>query len=213
MGNVADLSGKVTDLRLNHFKCIESGLDVSELMTELENSPHLWDVETGRQDTEGSPHRYTKSILLRWAKQKTLDACFNDLHADWEPEANELPAIFPLVNRVLEAVMPHDKTAKESLGRVMIAMLEPGGHIMLHSDEGAYADHYERFHVSLQSHVGNHFTSYVHQDCGEFVHMKPGELWFFNHRAPHTLDNFSALPRLHLIVDCVSPKYRMERSQ
>ena len=190
---------------LQNFKLIKAGADVTPLLSALDREQHLFDQITARQNAPGSPHADTKAIFLRWAKSQTIEAAFTEIPAIEYPALEALPEARALIAEVVQAV-----GAKE-LGRVLITALKPGGKITRHADEGMVADHYERFHVALQSDDHNLFFSYRPDGTGEVVHMKAGQIWWFNHKRDHELSNASDRVRIHLIVDCVAPEYRKER--
>ncbi len=190
---------------LQHFERLSTGLPIQPLLEAIARKPELWRDITARQSTPGSAHKYTESIFLRWARELTIEACFNDIEAVNYPALGELPEALPLIADVI------DRVDGGKLGRVLITSLAPGGTISKHSDEGAVADHYERFHICLQSDEGNTFSASI--DQAETVRMRPGQLWWFNHKAEHWLANHSTRPRLHLIIDVVAPKYRRERRE
>lgn len=184
---------------------VAEGLDTAPLLVALGEAPELWEMEKRRQTTPGSPHKDTRAILLRWCESQTVEAVFGEIPAVDYPALEKLPSARPLIGEVL-----HQLGAKE-LGRVMLAELRPRGVISPHVDEGAYADHYERFHVPLYSELSNLF--YVSDGVyhGSFAHMLPGSLWWFNHKRHHWAENRSSEPRVHLIVDCVASRFRRER--
>lgn len=188
-----------------HFQQISTGIDVQPLLSAIESKPHLWTQLTDRQTTPGSPHVDTETIILRWPKDQSVSAAFNEIPAIPYPALVELPEAYKLIGEVIQA------TDAFEIGRAIIVKFEAGGFIPPHADEGAYADHFERFHIPLQSDIGNLFM------CGDFdknfeaVHMDVGSLWTFNHKKTHWLFNGSDSARIHLIVDCVAPQYRKER--
>lgn len=190
---------------LHNFSLLKTGADVKPLLKALERNPHLFDQIKKRQETTGSPHKYTRAIFLRWCKSQTVEAAFTEIQAVDYPALADLPEARPLIMEVMKL------SESRELGRVMIVEFEPGGMITKHSDEGLVADHYERFHISLDSDEGNWFFSYLPNKSREVVHMKSGEVWWFNHKREHELENRSNRPRLHLIIDCVAPAYRKER--
>jgi len=195
------------NVNFQNFHLLGTGLNVDPLLNSLASHPALWEEITERQTTPGSPHKYTRSIFLRWAKDLTIESVFTDLQAIDYHAFQKLDGARELVDAVLKLA----GSSHEHLGRVMIAELAPGGWIHPHSDEGEYADHFERFHLPLQSEPGNTFMVDLLPGCGEYVHMLPGEVWNFNHKRVHTLFNDSDKPRIHLIVDCVAPDFRRER--
>jgi len=189
------------------FKLIKSGIDVSKLLEQVRANDHLFKMVTARQDYPGSNHKDTEAIFLRWCKTLTVEAAFTEIEAIDYPPLQMLPAAMPLI---LESIF---EAGGSKLGRVMIVNLKPGGQITPHYDGGEYADYYERFHLSLESEDGNLFFVGTPGEQGEFVHMKPGELWWFNHKKVHWVNNLSDKPRLHLIMDIVAPLYRREREK
>jgi hypothetical protein len=59
-----------------------------------------------------------------------------------------------------------------------------------------HAEYWDRFHVCLASAPGANFR------CGdEWVHMNPGEIWWFNNRLEHEVINNSGADRIHMVVD------------
>lgn len=195
---------------MEHFKRIANGIDVSHAVEDIRRHPELWRQITDRQNYAGSSHKDTETIFLRWCAGQSLVAAFTEIPAIDYPALGFLPKVFLLVYEALKLVKAD---RPERIGRVIIARLKPGGFITPHIDEGAYADHYERFHVSLESDGGNAFMAGdPSTGCGEFVHMRPGELWWFNHKTSHWVANGSDTPRTHLIIDAVAPKYRRERA-
>lgn len=152
----------------------------------------MWDLLTVRQDTLGSAHHDTRSIILRGPNCDVLthDVVFNMI------ECVDTPAVewFPATRDLCAAACV--RLGVKDLGRVMLVELAPGGHIDLHIDEGAYAAHYDRFHMVLQSEPGNLFVNGF-----ESIHMKPGELWQFDQHVEHEVFNNSITPRIHLIID------------
>lgn len=169
-------------------------------MEEIRRNWYLWDEITHRQDYPGSAHTDTKAIYLRWAAEWTPACIFDSLSAEWCDAAHSLGETMSLVRYLLDAI------GATEFGRVMLVSLKPGGRITPHWDAGLYADHFDRFHVALQSDAGNAFTV---DDAS--VHMADGEAWWFNHQLEHTVRNESQRERVHLIIDCVAPGFRAMR--
>jgi hypothetical protein len=188
------------------FEKLVEGIDVAFLLQNISNNPQLFNELTARQDVPGTPHQDTQSIFLRWAASSSIHAAFNELSSVNYPALTLLPEAQDLIDRIFI------ETESIELGRALIVSLKPGGFIDPHADEGSYADHFERFHLCLKSDEGNLFFSEHEPGHGEYVHMQAGELWAFNHKRKHWLVNNSDSERIHLIVDCVSPKYRKERA-
>lgn len=189
---------------MENFQRLASGLNVKPLLEAISRQPDLWKQFLARQLTPGSPHADTETIFLSWSKEQTVDACFNDLVPWPYPAAEDLPEAKSLIAKLM------DLCAAKEIGRVIIAKLSPGGMITPHTDEGAYADYFERFHMCLDSEPGNVFFC-GDEEFGEYVYMKPGEVWWFNHKERHWVANHSYVPRVHMIIDAVAPAFRRER--
>lgn len=179
------------------MKMLADGLNVAPMLAAIR--PAMWDEITARQDFAGSPHRDTRSILLRGP--------VNVANAQDDVECIAYPATqHPGIRPAFEDLLSEIPIDMAELGRVMLVSLKPGGHITRHADEGAYAERFSRFHVALQSDDGNEFVSGI-----DAARMKPGECWWFDHRLPHEVINRSARERIHLIFDArVSGLYQGE---
>lgn len=191
---------------MRNLNRISSGLPIQPLLLAVQQQPSLWSEITARQDHPASPHRDTEAIFLRWCEGRDPLSAFTDLHSVEYPAFHALHRqTWPLLDLI------HAHVGGVELGRALIVNLKPGGRITPHVDEGIYADHFERFHLVLSSAPGNVFHVFDDEDGVETASMKPGELWWFDHKRVHCVENHSDEPRLHLIVDIVAPKYRRER--
>lgn len=176
-----------------NFERIAQGVDVAPLIDALEAQPELWDEITLRQDYPGSAHHDTNCIFLRGPYAFTFAEYMGNTQAYDYPM---MDALMPAIADVMRPIV--NNLGVTELGYVLIVRLKAGGEIDPHIDEGAYAEHYERFHLVLTSEPGNEFTV-----DDETVHMAPGEVWWFNHRRLHSVINGSAYERIHVIFDAV----------
>lgn len=172
--------------------------DVTPALADLAANAPMWDEFTIRQNAPGSNHRDTRAIVLRGpdyeAQQINQEVAQGMLECrDWVENIERLPAVRDLCAAAAQHIGIKD------WGRVMLVELAPGGHILRHSDQGAYAEHYDRFHLVLSSEDGNTF-----ENAGETIHMQPGELWQFSHHEEHEVFNRSTVPRIHLIIDATT---------
>lgn len=180
----------------SNFRLIDR-FDVAQAAVDATASP-LWGQFTTRQDTPGSPHHDTQCIVLRGPNvphgtELTPDIAFNKIDSrDWLHNCRSLAAVTELCAKVGARLRVKD------LGRVMLARLPAGASIDRHADEGNYAAYFDRFHLPLTSADGNLFTN-----GDESIHMKPGELWKFDHHIEHEVTNRSNTDRIHLIIDAV----------
>jgi len=153
-------------------------------------TPALWQRHTERQSVAGSPHHSTETVFLRGPIKFTIEDYFEIDSKDFTFEQTSLPMLTQLGSSIFGLL-----SAKE-LGRVLITKLKPHSEIDEHHDEGPYSDHFQRVHLSLVSSAQDYLA------CGnESVSMKPGELWWFNHKVTHMAENWGAEPRIHMILD------------
>jgi quercetin dioxygenase-like cupin family protein len=150
----------------------------------------LFDELTMRQDHPQSPHRATRSIYLRMPAEITVDTIFWGQDVVDYPAAS-IPAFYKLMADVAFATRQDNRVA-----RVMLVELAAGAEIAPHIDQGAYAELTERWHCALRT---NRLCT-MHSG-GEVVHMRPGEVWWFDKHVVHHVENLGAEPRVHLIMD------------
>tara|TARA_B000000609_G_C24136758_1_gene328793 strand:- start:500 stop:1069 length:570 start_codon:yes stop_codon:yes gene_type:complete len=183
----------MTLTKSSNFIRIAEGLDVEPLLQLLDAKPELWKEITIRQNFTKSPHKDTETIHVRGALKMSAYYVLWDTGSYDYPCMDYLaPALVPLMRPIL------DKLQVKEMGRVMIVNLKPCGHVRKHIDQGTYADYYSRFHIVLKS---NQFCS---QTCGDQTQkFEVGDVWFFNHKLPHTADNVGDTDRIHIIFDAV----------
>lgn len=187
---------------MNNFMRLTGGLDVMPLLLaihRLEKSHGAWLEDTYLRDYPQGPFGDTESIILRFpdrsvhATEEALKehlVSFDQHENHDQPIFKNLPEARPLIFGLMAAV------AGERLGRVMINKLKPGGLIYPHADTPVHAEYWDRFHIVLKSQPGSNFR------CGdETVNMQAGEIWWFNNRLEHEVNNNSSDDRIHMIVD------------
>lgn len=186
---------------------------VASLVSRVESEPDLWKQNTWRQDyvvqdeRPISPQQDTEALMFRWAPENTIESVRDSLNVVINPNLNNIKEVQPLIMSCLDAV------GAVECGRVFITKLKVDGKVLPHFDYGMYSDHFERFHLVLTSDPGNRF--YVEDIHGwqESYSMKPGQLFWFNHKETHWCINKSKTPRMHMIIDCVAPRFRRERAR
>ena len=177
-----------------NFVRIAEGLNVEPLLKLLDAKPELWKEIQHSQYFTGSPHKDTESIYVRGPLKMTVYYVLWDTGSYDYPSMEYLKeALVPLMQPVLKKLNVKD------MGRLLIVNLKPSGHVKKHNDQGAYADHYARFHLVLKT------NQWCSQTCGEQKQkFEAGEVWWFNHKKDHTADNVGTTDRVHIIFDCVT---------
>lgn len=190
---------------LQAFQKIKIGISTKDILSQLEAQPELWDNCTAREEHEGLSHKNTKTVYLRWAEGMDTASAFNDLNAIEKEDYSKVPAVADLLDNFVSIVRP------TKLGRVIVVKLAAGESIGAHADEGPYADTYERFHLCLTSNPATTFYAKTGPDQGEMCQMRPGELYWFNHKLDHSVSNDGPEDRIHVIIDACVPEYRVDR--
>lgn len=154
----------------------------------INSAPH-WDAFTTRQSFNGSPHVDTKCVPLR-GSSSFLDS----YKPNAKRRATAYAAMLPHTTRLVNHVLKHMNV--RTVGNVLAVALKPGGYILPHIDEGAYPEHFHRFHIVVTDNPGCWFKA-----ADEFAEPRKGDVFFFNHRSIHSVYNGSPDWRIHLIVD------------
>jgi hypothetical protein len=82
---------------------------------------------------------------------------------------------------------------------VRLLRLDPQSEIKEHTDnDTSYEDGFFRIHIPIITNPEVLF--YVNK---ELVPMKMGECWYANFQLPHSVENRSFEPRVHLTIDCI----------
>lgn len=192
---------------MKNFMLIANDVNIQPLLLalhRLEKSHGVWKEDTYLRDYPQGPFGHTESVILRFPPRsvhETEEALSQhevnfDQHENVDqPVFKSLPEARPLIFNLMAAVQG------ERLGRCIINKLNPGGVIYPHADTPAHAEYWDRFHIVLQSAPGSNFRA-----GDEWVHMRAGEVWWFNNRIEHEVINNSADERIHLVVDIRTSK-------
>lgn len=174
---------------MRNFQLLAQGLDTTPILNALARSPELWNADTIRTRTEGSPHAQVDDILLRFEDTSVVGAGESLLVVN-HPAFYMLPCVRPVLFDLMRRV------EGEVLGRVVISRLPPGGVIPLHRDLPPHCPFFDRYQVALQADDTTEFL------CGvETITMQSGSVWWFNNGLEHMVSNYGPVDRLALIVD------------
>lgn len=170
----------------------------------MDKSHGIWKEDTYLRDYPQGPFGNTESIILRFPDRSVhqTEEALKDHLANFDQHENYDQPIFKTLSEA--RVLVYNLMAAvqgERLGRVMINKLNPGGVIFPHADTPVHAEYWDRFHIVLQSAPGSNFRA-----GDEWVHMKTGDIWWFNNRIEHEVVNNSDTERIHMIVDIRTSK-------
>lgn len=179
---------------MRHFTKLTEGIDVAPLLGQIEEHPELWDAHPWRRTAKGTPHSGMTDIWVRYNDPKNIGARFNDEHVPvWYPAWKALPALRPIIFSVMAL------TEMEMLCAVLITRIPPGEGIKPHIDKGWHVEYTEKFYLSLESDPGAVFAC----DDGtweESIEPKAGDLYLFDNRKCHWVENRSKRNRTTLII-------------
>jgi hypothetical protein len=188
---------------MRNFLKIAWDVNVRPAMLALAVNGDLWNQNTLRTMTPGSPHRQVEDIWLRMndlekCRQADKDPVFVD-HRECinYPGMSRLPQVRALVMALASQV------EAERIGRCIISRMKPGTSIGPHKDIGddltLYYDnepYYSRFHIVLQGLPGSVFRC-----VDETVSMQTGDVWWFRNDLEHEVVNNSSEDRIHIVCD------------
>lgn len=179
---------------MNNFRKIQSDIDVSPFLNELEAYLQKYPWSTIRS-TLVEVQKHTRNIHLRHhiLSPEHPEPMDSPLHA-------LTPYTYPYFQTTYTFLESFAQNVKGTLSRVMIVTLLPNSQVYRHRDLGSYYKVRDRYHLVLQS-DGSKMTS-----GDEAATWHTGELWWFNNKLPHEAFNESDKERIHVIFDILPQK-------
>lgn len=181
---------------MKNFYKLADNMDIRPLMVALKVNSDLWNKNTLRTKHKGTAHEHVEDIWLRF--NEIVDNAINVVD---DKECINYPAIYRLPEARNLILWLMTRVSGEQLGRCLVTKLKPGSRIHPHTDMGAPADYYERYHIVLSGHKGSVFRA-----GDEQVTMLTGEVWWFDNQQEHEVRNNSEDDRIHMIIDIRSFK-------
>lgn len=187
---------------MRNFQLLAQNVNVTPLLNALYRQPELWKEDTFLRNVPQGPFGETDTVYLRFpdkveVTQEQLELYLknqlagHDLHeCKWREEISKLPEARAHILTLAASL------GATRIGRCMINRIVPGGRIFPHKDSHWHATYWDRYHLVLQSEPGNVFRC---ED--ENVHMRAGELWWFQNANEHEVHNNSSMDRIHLVMD------------
>jgi hypothetical protein len=183
-----------------HFDMICRGIDVSAVAAEIEAHPELWNQHSVRKTAPGTPHAAMSDIWVRYNDATPFEAGerpwaeFNDIHVPiWYEAWYALPSLQPLVWGLMAEVRG------EMLGGILITKVPAGGRIDPHVDRGWHVETYDKFYLQIANPPGCKFWC-DHGGVCEELEPRPGDIWLFDNRKMHGVDNDSGGERITVII-------------
>ena len=177
------------------IKHLDTGLNISQAMLDIEAQPELWNKYKMRTEAYNTPHLAVSDIWVRfnaWHNFQGDPIAFNEKHESvWYCD---LPGVRDLCFEVMRRVRG------ERLGGVLITRIPPGGGVAPHKDKSWHADYYTKYAVQLKGNLKQAF-------CFEHSRLSPlpGDLYTFQNEYLHWVTNESDEERMTLII-CIKPE-------
>lgn len=182
-----------------NFQLLAADMDITPLLLAIKRQPALWREDTYLRDFPQGPFGGIETIMLRFPTKgvfETQAEVQNHLSKYDQHECVDYPPYKTLTDARPLIMWLMSRVGGERLGRCMINKIAPGGRISPHADTPAHAEYYSRFHIVLES---NEQTTFLAGD--EQVHMRAGEIWWFDNKQVHEVVNEGTSDRIHLVVD------------
>ena len=169
--------------------------DVEEIKNYISNFAEEWFIDTSRQEIFKA-HKDTNSYFIYKAdlKWKNSDAFVV------EKKSNDAKLVSMIDRIILDLETKHDGVR----GNVLLIKLKAGQIIPSHQDSGDYLVASRRHHIPIITSDNTWFT--VGSDK---INMLVGECWEINNTRFHSVENYSDIDRVHLLID-IMPKKEME---
>lgn len=164
--------------------------DIKQTVMSVDESIWLSSTDPFRI-TSDSPHRETQSLTLSYVP------------IDWTPEMRYNMIIVNHIDlRIWEIIQDLESIMDGKVGRSFLIKLPPHKQVYRHVDAGFYLKHVRRMHVPILSH-----PDVLFHVGDESINMKEGECYEIDNTKPHSVDNNSDVPRVHLLVDVIPNTY------
>ena len=184
---------------MNHFTKI-ADVDVGPLNAQLAAHPELWNRHGYRKAQKA--HAGMSDIWLRYRDFRELDGPgkYREPHIPvWYPAWPVLTEAKPIILDLMTRV------EGEMLCGVLITKIPPGEGIKAHVDGGWHVEYTEKLYVCLESAPGALFV--CNEGQTEALNPKAGEVWLFDNRKNHWVENNSDRDRVTMIVCIRTEKY------
>lgn len=190
---------------MKHFLKIAEGCNVAPLLSQIKAHHELWNAY-GLRKRGGSPHTEMSDIWVRYNDVARLDPtnprAFNNEHVPvWYPAWDVLTELHPIIYSLMSPL------EGQMIGGILITKIPPGGGIAPHTDEGWHVNYFDKFYLSLKSEPGANFVC-DHDGVVESLNPKPGEIWRFDNRKRHWVENKSDSDRITAIICIRTDKFQ-----
>lgn len=184
---------------MKNIKILETGIDVSAVLKQLQKYPQDWGAQkniehTGDLVTDMGFPKLTAGVL-----QLVMGAVENagDYVGDTDfcvptPAIKHHTEVFTILGRYFREV-----------SRCGFLSLPVGGSVGTHIDIGNYYQTRDRYHLSIQGRYKYHVGD-------EEAIIEPGMLIWFDNKLPHGTENIGDEVRITFVFDVKNPEYKVD---
>lgn len=175
----------------NKIKIIETGIDVSEVLKQLQKYPEDWGSQKNiKNSSQIDPTKYivTADVLqLIVGGTNTKDEFVGDTEICIKtPAYDRHTAILDLISRRFKNI--------DKLKRCGFLGIPVGSEVGKHIDFGKYYLSKDRYHISIQG-------RYLYTVDDEQVIIEPGTFFWFNNKLEHSAKNIGDNVRISFVFD------------
>jgi len=173
---------------MKNIRIIQTGIDVSKIIEQLEQYPEDWGSQKNIKDTEQlDSNKYTVTVDV-------LQLIIGGITKEGEYVGNtEICIQTPAYEKHTEILNYLGKYFKK-LRRCGFLALPVGEMVGSHIDEGTYYLTKDRYHLSIQG-------KYEYTVGEETLIIEPGTLFWFNNKLPHKAVNIGDNVRITFVFD------------
>ena len=173
---------------MKNIRIIETGVNVSKILEQLEQYPEDWGSQKNIKDTEQlDSNKYTVTVDVLQLIMGGITK--EDEYVGNTEICNKTPA-YEHHTEVLKFVFDRFK----KLRRCAFLSLPVGEMVGSHIDEGTYYLTKDRYHLSIRG-------KYEYTVGGESVIIEPGTFFWFNNKLPHKAVNIGDNVRITFVFD------------
>ena len=173
---------------MNNIKVIETGIDVSKIIEQLDKHPGDWGSQKTLDRAQlKDPKKYETTVdVLQLIMGATKDI-------NVRSEDTEMCIETPAYQHHTEIISYLSKRFKK-IHRCGFLSLPVGQTVNAHIDEGTYYLTRDRYHLSIQG-------RYQYFVGNENMIIEPGTLFWFNNKLPHGTVNLGDCARITFVFD------------
>lgn len=184
----------------HHIRIIETGIDVSGVLYQLNQYPEDW----GSQQSILNTGDVTKDLKFPEIEATVLQLVMGAISYPGQYVGDsELCVPTPAFQRHTEILAILSRYFRD-ISRCAFIRLGVGKNVGAHIDRGDYYLTRDRYHLSIQGKY-----KYFVED--EYVMVEPGMLLWFNNKRMHGTENLGDVPRITFVFDVKNPEYKIDR--